>query len=872
MIDKIFKPEDWAVADKNKWVADRLLFGEAMMPALEGRDVVGFSESVSIVDFAAEQFIPDNIKKMAAGQPNYTFKNPQTGQTYVKRNGHWTVTGRSAQQIRQSMSKAVDSGRIPQQHIDQEKTQAPKPKPQQQQKPQEQVSQQRQERSTLSSQSGSQVREKNEDFRVELTESNQDFLNRVKEKGVWNGNEFIDLRAALGDQTAIPPRHLDALSRMLVTQGSDTTAWSDFGGNVKGGAGKIYAQAGELMTLAFSALPPEQSKKLQGIIQNALDAQKANKTKKQIVTQGWFQAAQDNSVAISHAIKSNYGEDTSVVAGAWDVKDEVEELGMRDYDTEKGFSTDIYLKLSDGSLAQISLKKDTRVNFLNSGAGSYGKFIISAHAKNPDSPYYERAKAYISAVETRKTILENLSPKVNIPRKKDGPEVLAAWKRANDTISQVESENWAKPDDSYNNTVYSQNEEERLRKVISSHGNQIKAFDLSSIDTDERSILNNLYKAHGINSNELSLKKSELKKLVKEGKLTTQDQERILSDQIRAKELAIEAKETASDNAKLIEKSNTLMKQKGVSWPELVDTIASQKVINRDYRKLIHLAAINQGVKGYKDSVQTDHKNFISSAIEAVNTNEYLRDGMLEELKNNFPIRDVAEGKEIMAIGDLSFNAETCRDVFGSSDFEVIKTGFRVAVAEDGIPYLGWVGKAGNGPILPIAKINVRQDGVGYGGGNIKHEMVLHSDFASRLRQSNAKEYGAGSGRTFSEPEFKEPEFDEQEPKKTKMKNRKPTFEDYMEILRAKRASAAEGGGANYADGTVFYKGKALGRCPAGTTRSGKTCVPGAGTTPMAPGYKIPDLGGLSRAQVQALSKARSTEDIIKAHKKSNKK
>ena len=97
---------------------------------------------------------------------------------------------------------------------------------------------------------------------------------------------------------------------------------------------------------------------------------------------------------------------------------------------------------------------------------------------------------------------------------------------------------------------------------------------------------------------------------------------------------------------------------------------------------------------------------------------------------------------------------------------------------------------------------------------------------------------------------------------------------DYMEILKAKRAASASNGeamGTNYADGTVFYKGKALGRCPAGTTRSGKTCVPGAGTTPMAPGYKTPDLGGLSQAQVQALSKARSTEDIIKAHKKSNK-
>jgi hypothetical protein len=95
---------------------------------------------------------------------------------------------------------------------------------------------------------------------------------------------------------------------------------------------------------------------------------------------------------------------------------------------------------------------------------------------------------------------------------------------------------------------------------------------------------------------------------------------------------------------------------------------------------------------------------------------------------------------------------------------------------------------------------------------------------------------------------------------------------DYMEILKAKRASSASGGGTNYADSMVFYKGKALGRCPAGTTRAGKTCVPGASATPKGPGYKQTDLGGLSQAQVQALSKAQSTEDIIKAHKKSNNK
>lgn len=102
-----------------------------------------------------------------------------------------------------------------------------------------------------------------------------------------------------------------------------------------------------------------------------------------------------------------------------------------------------------------------------------------------------------------------------------------------------------------------------------------------------------------------------------------------------------------------------------------------------------------------------------------------------------------------------------------------------------------------------------------------------------------------------------------------KMKNLSTA--EYLEILRAKRASASAGEGSNYADSMVFYKGKALGRCPAGTTRVGKTCAPSSAPTTPARGYSQQDLGGLSRAQVQALSKAQSTQDIINAHKKSNK-
>ena len=114
-------PQDWGIANKNEWVTTELLSGEALMPVLEGRDVIGFVETV---DFAAGQFIPDNVKKMAAGQPNYTFTNPQTGKTYLKRNGHWTVSGQDAKEVQNRMSRAIDSNSALRERVD-----APKPKP-----------------------------------------------------------------------------------------------------------------------------------------------------------------------------------------------------------------------------------------------------------------------------------------------------------------------------------------------------------------------------------------------------------------------------------------------------------------------------------------------------------------------------------------------------------------------------------------------------------------------------------------------------------------------------------------------------------------------------------------------------------------------
>ena len=89
------------------------------------------------------------------------------------------------------------------------------------------------------------------------------------------------------------------------------------------------------------------------------------------------------------------------------------------------------------------------------------------------------------------------------------------------------------------------------------------------------------------------------------------------------------------------------------------------------------------------------------------------------------------------------------------------------------------------------------------------------------------------------------------------------TEADYLKLIKLSR-------NPEYADSMVYYRGKVLGRCPAGTTKIGKTCAP-AQKDMQATKYKKNVLGGLSRQQVEKLSKAKSTEQIIEAHKEKEK-
>jgi len=93
-----------------------------------------------------------------------------------------------------------------------------------------------------------------------------------------------------------------------------------------------------------------------------------------------------------------------------------------------------------------------------------------------------------------------------------------------------------------------------------------------------------------------------------------------------------------------------------------------------------------------------------------------------------------------------------------------------------------------------------------------------------------------------------------------KEKEVKLTEADYLEIMNMSRKP-------EYADSMVYYRGKALKRCPSGTKNSGGTCVPSSAQLNSLPKYNKKPLGGVSDRQIEKLSKAQNTEQIIEAHK-----
>ena len=198
-----------------------------------------------------------------------------------------------------------------------------------------------------------------------------------------------------------PKRYIKVLERMTNTKVSTRSAkWNHFS-DIEGGAGRISAQAGELMTMMGTSMSDEEFEKLTNSLleheQKLIDENpELKKEGKRIVTKSWIQAAVNSRKAIKDRLTKQYGEGTEIVSTAWDVENEVEAMGLSNYKENKGFSTDMYVKVKkpDGEevLDEVSLKKSTKVNFLNSSAGKFEEWDENLSDEINQTVYRNKAR------------------------------------------------------------------------------------------------------------------------------------------------------------------------------------------------------------------------------------------------------------------------------------------------------------------------------------------------------------------------------------------------------------------------------------------------------------------------------------------------
>lgn len=419
------------------------------------------------------------------------------------------------------------------------------------------------------------------------------------------------------DSGKVPKREVQVLLRMINSQMLNDTEppISYFTDGGPGGAGKIQAQCGELMTMCCTAMTKKQRDEFKQSIHDLIDK---NKNSKMIVTKEWVNAAVNNADAIHARIESEFGVDdasTMITHTCWDVAHDTEALGLKDYKKNKGFSTDIFVKLQlptgQKILNEVSLKKDGNVNFLNS---STGKFL-----------------------SWDKNIPDDIKPEVY-------QNELSNNLKVSTTIS-----------------------DDRLSYIISSKNEKLK--DKKSSSYELKKIMD-------------TLKVKSLKDIT--GK-----------SRAERKLLYVTMKADAELGNKLME-----------------DKVNKIKTLSDEYSK---------------------------RSIFAIKERPSLKKGMLNSIRDEFPLKGVSDGEETMAIGKSSVDKKVMSYIFGTSNWNEIQDKLE-AVTDVEPPYLAYRVK-GTKSIIPVAQLSIREDGVGY-GGQFKFELKLHKAFFKKLQEANQQLYG----------------------------------------------------------------------------------------------------------------------------------
>jgi hypothetical protein len=181
-----------------------------------------------------------------------------------------------------------------------------------------------------------------------------------------------------------------------------------------GGAGANAAQAGEVMTMMASSMSDEEWDKTSKMLLDKAEEQKKAGIKG-IVDKSWIEAAGNNRKAINNQILGKFPEGTEITHTGWDTEEDTKAMGWTDYKGQKGFSSDIYVKVKlpngETQMHEVSLKKDKNINFLNSGTGKFRDWAPEVEGTDIDPAVHQtkERKRLADFGEKNKSEIEKLA-------------------------------------------------------------------------------------------------------------------------------------------------------------------------------------------------------------------------------------------------------------------------------------------------------------------------------------------------------------------------------------------------------------------------------------------------------------------------------
>ena len=233
-----------------------------------------------------------------------------------------------------------------------------------------------------------------------------------------------------------PMKYVDVITAMMNTKIADkTNTQPSINYFVDGGGkGKIQAQAGEILTMAAVTMNDKDFNKFYKELADHIGDREEKG--KYVINKSWLKAMKEQRSAIHKSIRERYDVDdaSEIITGScWDIKDEVETMGMKDYEKNKGNSTDIYIKVKDKYgkeyFDQWSLKKDFKVFLLNSGAGMLSKWDPDIPDDAKQEVYGKKQKEMLKGIVTeninKEDVIKYFTANQGLPEVKEVNKLLA---------------------------------------------------------------------------------------------------------------------------------------------------------------------------------------------------------------------------------------------------------------------------------------------------------------------------------------------------------------------------------------------------------------------------------------------------------------